>query len=372
MRLVRLTAGPITVKSNRAVVERDDDFERRFAFRRRLLPKRRQRLFGRGERVPGGALGIGGNGHRKDGEQPVADKFQDLAAMARDRLRLQIEQLVEDGDDSLRRQMIGQMGETAEIRRPEHGGDGLAAAAPDLTRQHPRPGLRPEIGGEDVFGDLPLTVHVGDDRQMLRQGQKVRRLAFGEPAGAVRDIGRHVPPGTERARDRQRKILGSAAGLQLAQDGKVELRFGAVQPAAQDLASLAHPPDRVVVVGERITQFMRDHDLLGLPGVAPPQICGATKLRMQRSAVQTDAKYGKAGGQQSPGELVEHLQEGIGPPCVRRQPVRDPLDRVVRRPFRRGPLENGCRDDGLAVDDEGLRFAFGQALAPDECRAAGK
>ncbi len=176
-------------------------------------------------------------------------------------------------------------------------------------------------------------------------------------------------PEIERARDRQREILGGAAGLQIVHHGKVELRIGSVQSAAHDFAPLAHPSDRIVVVGEGIAQFMGDHDFLSLPG-APPQIGGAEKLRMQRSAVQTDPHHGYAGRQQPPAQLVEHVQEGFAASRVRHQPAADPLDRVVRRPLRGGPLENGGGDDGLAVDDEGLGFAFGQVLSPHNCRAA--
>ena len=145
-------------------MERDDDFERRFAFRRRLLTKRGQGLLGRGESVGGGSREFRGTGHRKYGEQPVADEFQNFAAVGRDRLRLQVEQLIEDANDALSRQVVGKSRKTAQIRRPEHRGDRLAAAAPDLAGQHLRSGLRPEIGRENVFGDLPLAVHVGDRR----------------------------------------------------------------------------------------------------------------------------------------------------------------------------------------------------------------
>jgi hypothetical protein len=42
----------------------------------------------------------------------------DLAAMARDRLRLQVEEIVEDADDAFAWQTVGHLREAAQVRRP--------------------------------------------------------------------------------------------------------------------------------------------------------------------------------------------------------------------------------------------------------------
>src|SRR6202142_446242 len=142
---------------DRAIVKRDDDFERWVAGLGRIRPQdaeRRLRLWRRRERVCRGAGGLVRMGHWKDRKQSVADEFQNFTAMAYDRLRLQVEQIVENANHALAGQLIGHLSEAAQIRRPKYGGNRFAAAAPDLTGQHLPSGLRSEIGLEDVFRDL--------------------------------------------------------------------------------------------------------------------------------------------------------------------------------------------------------------------------
>ena len=71
--------------------------------------------------------------------------------MARDRLGLQIEQIVEHGDDAFARRR------SESAVKPRRSDDqitaaiDIAAAAPDLPGQHPRPRLRAEIGAAARF-----------------------------------------------------------------------------------------------------------------------------------------------------------------------------------------------------------------------------
>lgn len=75
---------------DRAIVEGDDDFQRRFARRRRSRTpdtERCQRLSRGLKGISSGAGGLVRIGHRKDRKQSVPDEFQNLAAMAHNRLR---------------------------------------------------------------------------------------------------------------------------------------------------------------------------------------------------------------------------------------------------------------------------------------------
>jgi hypothetical protein len=83
---------------DRAGMQRDDDVQRRFARHGGILAEpvhRRERLQGCIERV---ARGLGGGARRfdrEDGQQAVADEFQDLAAVVVNGLGLRVEQRVE-------------------------------------------------------------------------------------------------------------------------------------------------------------------------------------------------------------------------------------------------------------------------------------
>ncbi len=92
---------------------------------------------------------------------------------------LEIEQIIERRNDAIGGLMIGKRGEIAQIRGPDDGGDQFAAAAPDFSGKHPRPGLVPKIGAKHIFGDLFLTIHVGDHSDGLAQIAEIGNLTIG-------------------------------------------------------------------------------------------------------------------------------------------------------------------------------------------------
>jgi hypothetical protein len=283
--------------------------------------------------------------------------------MRRDRLRLQVEQIVENADQLLPGQTIGHLREAAQVRRPQHGGDRFAAAPPDLTGQHLPPALRAKIGFQDIFRDLSLAVHVGDDRQSLRHRREVCDLPLREPIRPVGDIGRHIGARPKGAADRKRKIIGRAARLQIVQDGKVQTRFRPLQPAPQDFAA-RDPHHRILLRGNQVGDLMGDHDLLGLRAGAPPDIEGAEELRMQRAATQADPQHGYPRRHQSPRQFVDRPRERTGLPGATDQPLHDLLDRVMTGPLRNRAFDHFRDDDIAALHDQRGRFDFAQTLAP--------
>ena len=68
--------------------------------------------------------------------------------MRPDRRDLAIEILIEDIDDGLGRQPVGQRGKAAQIRQPDRGMHRLGVAAPDLAAHDPLAGAIADIGVE--------------------------------------------------------------------------------------------------------------------------------------------------------------------------------------------------------------------------------
>ncbi len=197
---------------------------------------------------------------------------------------------------------------------------------------------------------LSLAVHVSDDRQSLRHGREVRDLSLQKPIGPVGDIGRHIGPRPEGAADGMREIFGGAARLQIVQDRKVESRFRSIQPSPQDFPGL-HPHDRIFRRRNKIGDLMRDHDFLGLPAGAPPDVGGAEELRMQRAATPVDPQQGHPRRHQPPRQFVDRPREGTALPGAADKPFEDRLDRVMGGPLRDRAFDHFCGDDIEAFDD---------------------
>ena len=80
--------------------------------------------------------------------------------MVGDGAGLGVEYPIQNGNDLLAGDVVGEFCEAAQIGRPQNRSDRFAAAAPDLAGQHPWAGLRAEISDEYVLGDMLLVVHV--------------------------------------------------------------------------------------------------------------------------------------------------------------------------------------------------------------------
>ena len=200
----------------------------------------------------------------------------------------------------------------------------------NLTGQNFRPGIGAEIRAQQIVSDPPLIVPVGDDRKTLPNTRQIGQFAFAKPVGPIGDKGQHISGGIS-AIDRQGDILGAAAIPQLAQHLEVEFVIRPVDAAAQRLPAVAHAPDRVLLIGDRVGDLVRDHHLHGLTGISPPADRGAEKLRMQGGGVDRYPQERHSDGDQAPGEFVK-AGNAFGNLARRlEQPVGDIVDRVVSR-----------------------------------------
>ena len=98
----------------------------------------RQRLLGRFERSRAG-LGARPVLDPEDGEQAVAQEFQDLAAARSDRAHHAVEAVVQQPDQVAARQRVGKGGEAAQVGEEQHRLDALDLAALHRARQDTRP-----------------------------------------------------------------------------------------------------------------------------------------------------------------------------------------------------------------------------------------
>ena len=98
-------------------------------------------------------LGAGGR-RREDREDAIAEELQDLAVVLGDRIADAFEMLIEPADDLRSRSAVDERREASEIGEQQGGRNDLAVAATDLSLQHARSGLRPEIG---AHGAIPAT-----------------------------------------------------------------------------------------------------------------------------------------------------------------------------------------------------------------------
>jgi hypothetical protein len=129
--------------------------------------------------------------------------------------------------------------------------------------------------------------------------------------------------------DRQGDIVGAAAIAQFDQHLEIELVGRPVEAAPQRLPAIADTSDRVLFMGDRVGDLVRDHHLHGLAGVAPPGQRGAEELRMQRGAVERHPQQRHLGGEQAPSKFVE-AGNAVGRLVQRaEQPVGDVIDRVM-------------------------------------------
>jgi hypothetical protein len=186
-------------------------------------------------------------------------------------------------------------------------------------------------------GDPPLIVPVGDDRQALPHTRQIGQFAVCEPARPIGDKGHHVSGGINTV-DRHGDIVCTAAIAQLDQHLEIELVGRPVKAAPQRFPAVADTSHRVLFIGDRVGDLVRDHHLHGLAGVAPPGERGAEELRMQRGGVERHPQQRHLGGEQAPGEFIK-AGDALGELARRaEQPDSDVIDRFVS-----GALLGGAR-----------------------------
>ncbi|MBV9965643.1 MAG: hypothetical protein JO008_08100 [Alphaproteobacteria bacterium] len=149
-----------------------------------------------------------------------------------------------------------------------------------------------------------LAVAIDYDCQALRHPGQIGYLMLGETAGLIGDECHHVGQ-LAHAGDRQRQIIGAAAFAQFAEDAEIEELVGPVEAPTQRLTALTNPADRIFLVGDRVGDFMLDHDLNGLPRISPPGHRRTEELRVEGSDMERDAQHRDPGRDKAPGELIK-------------------------------------------------------------------
>jgi hypothetical protein len=140
--------------------------------------------------------------------------------------------------------------------------------------------------------------------ETLTDTHQIGQLIFAKPGGPIGDKGQHVSGGINSI-DRQGDIVGAAALAQLDQHLKIELVVGQVEAPPQCFPAIADAPHRVLLVGDRVGDLVRDHHLHGLTGISPPGDRGTEELRIQRGGVERHPQERHSGGDQAPGEFVK-------------------------------------------------------------------
>jgi len=120
---------------------------------------------------------------RKDRQQSVAHIFEHFAAMLDDRRHLAVEIAIEQIDQILRRQRVGQRGEAAHVGQPDRGVDRLGIAAANMSREHALAGVLADISGQEIAGDAIPGADFGDPRQRRNQRLDGLDLGIGKTAG---------------------------------------------------------------------------------------------------------------------------------------------------------------------------------------------
>jgi len=85
-------------------------------------------------------------------QQPVAHEFKNLAALFDDRRHLAIEIAIEQTDQSVRRQPVGEPGEAAHVGQPDRGVNVFGVAAPDAAGKDALAGVLADIGRQQIAG----------------------------------------------------------------------------------------------------------------------------------------------------------------------------------------------------------------------------
>ena len=97
--------------------------------------------------------------------------------MLDDRRYLAVEIAIEQIDQILRRQRVGQHGEATHVGQPDCGVDRLGIAAANMSGEHALAGILADISGQEIAGDAIPGADFGDARQ--RCNQRLDGLAFG-------------------------------------------------------------------------------------------------------------------------------------------------------------------------------------------------
>ena len=127
----------------------------------------------------------------EDGEEPVAQELQYLAAPLRDGVADAFEMLIEPANDFRARVAVDESGEATKIGEQQCRRDDLAVAASDHALHHVGPGLRTEIGPQGLDRNVRQADSIGDKAQGREDATDSREFVLGEAAGTVGCHGEH-------------------------------------------------------------------------------------------------------------------------------------------------------------------------------------
>ena len=91
-----------------------------------------------------GGIVVAGNGENR--QQSIAHELEHLTAVIEDRGNLAAEIAIKNVDHGLWRRLLGKLGKSAHVRKPNRGADHLNIPAPDFARENPLSGLVSDVG----------------------------------------------------------------------------------------------------------------------------------------------------------------------------------------------------------------------------------
>ena len=120
------------------------------------------------------------------GEHCIADESQDLAAARDHRTGSALEVPVEELDERLGVEAVGEPRRVAHVAVPDDGVDALAVAVPYLPFQYPGTGVRSEIGLQNVPGDSILNLNLAGNREAALNPREDPQVFVAEAGGPIR------------------------------------------------------------------------------------------------------------------------------------------------------------------------------------------
>ncbi len=155
--------------------------------------------------------------------------------MGDDGRHLRVEIAVEQIDEVLRRQAVGERGEAAHVRQPDRRLDRFGIAAADAPVEDALAGVAPDIGFEQRAGGAAQREDLGHPRQRRHHRLDAGDVAVAEPARRARRPGRDMDRASGEDQ-RRHEIVGDAIGDEVVEHREIARARGIGQAPAQRLA----------------------------------------------------------------------------------------------------------------------------------------
>src|SRR5665213_2459033 len=288
---------------------------------------------------------------RENRQHRIPDELQDFAALRHDRVAHRTEIAIEQIDQRVARQRLGQLGEASEIAEPDHGPDGFAGAAPDLAFEYAASGLLPDIGIQQGARGAAQRLYFEIERERGDHRLQQRQFIAVEPA-ATRGRQRQRLVAAVGERNGVHDVIGEAFAAQIFQNRELAVAPRRGEIAAHRATAVIGDPDRAVQDRHRRVRLQTEQTF-GRALVELPQATEGKNLRMQDRNAGRDARYIHLGGAQL---VCEGLQKIAGVNMLARighQPANNRMRLVSRgrlqfNPRGRSPVSarRGRRRDG--------------------------